>query len=155
MEKLWSRRGLFVVGGQVVAGATLAAAYARYAQAQPKDGIDWRGLFSSMPKGGTGKVKALKGVAFANSRSLSVGATVNSGEQLRVAKGGSLAVSVQDGTLLTLKGEAVLDFSVSHNKTGLLNLIAGSLLTVMPTGNRYLIGGPVATIVAGDIIWRA
>jgi hypothetical protein len=155
LDQLWSRRGLFMAGTQVVGGITLAAAFERYAQAQGSDAIDWRGLFSSMPKGGTGKVKALTGIAFANARTLAVGATVASGEQLRVSKGSKLVVSVQDGTLLTLGGDAVLDFSVSEHKTGLLNLIAGSLLTVMPTGNRYLVGGPVATIgVKGTVVYR-
>src|SRR5579863_8551083 len=155
MDRLWSRRGMFIAGGQIIAGATLAAAFERYAQAQPADAIDWRHLFSSMPAGGSGKVKTLTGIAFAGNRSLSVGAKVSSGEQIRVAKGGTMAVSVEDGTLLTLKGDAVLDFSVSKQGTGLLNLVAGSLLTIMPVGHRYLVGGPVATIgIKGTVVYR-
>jgi FecR protein len=155
MESLWSRRGLFVVGGQIIAGTTLAAALERHAQAQPADAVDWKHLFSAKPEGGTGVVKQLKGVAFAGKRSLSLGEKVTSGEQLRVAKGGSLAVSIQDGTLIQMREGTVLDFFPSPRKTGLLNLLAGSLLTVMPVGNRYLIAGPTATIgIKGTVIFR-
>jgi hypothetical protein len=146
---------MLIAGGQVFAGATLASALERYALAQSHDTVDWRKLFSAKPTGGTGVVKQLVGVAFANQRSLTTGAVVNAGEQLRVAKGGSLVVSIQDGTLLSMKELTVLDFSPSTRKTGFLNLIAGALLTVMPIGNRYLVGGPTATIgIKGTVIYR-
>ncbi len=155
MESLWTRRGLFIIGGQVIAGATLAAALERHARAQAKDAIDWKRLFSSPPEGGVGTVKQLSGVAFANRRALAVGAKVQSGEQLRVAKGGSLTVSVQDGTLLQLKEETVIDFAVSPHKTGLLNLLAGSLLAIVPVGHRYLVKGTAATIgIKGTVVFR-
>jgi hypothetical protein len=155
MESLWTRRGLFMAGGQMITGITLAAALDRYAQAQSSDAVDWRRLFSSKPEGGTGVVKQVTGIAFANQRTLKVGSTVKSGEQLRVAKGGTLAISIQDGTLISMREETVLDFAPSAHKTGLLNLIAGSLLTVMPTGNRYLVAGPTATIgIKGTVIYR-
>lgn len=159
MNRVWSRRGLFVVGGRVFAGATLGAALERYAQAQPKDAaqerIDWKRLFATTPEGGTGRVKQVVGAAFAGRRSLTVGATVRSGEQLRVSKLGRLVVSITDGTLLWIRGGTVLDFSPSTRKTGVLNLIAGALLTVMPTSNRYLVGGPTAAIgIKGTVFYR-
>jgi hypothetical protein len=155
MDNVWGRRGLIIVGGQVFAGATLGLALERYAQAQSRESVDWRRLFATKPAGGTGKVKQITGIAFADQRSLSVGANVRAGEQLRVAKGGSLAVSIQDGTLLSLKGGTVLDFSPSTRKTGVLDLIAGALLAVMPTTNRYLVGGPTAAIgIKGTVFYR-
>lgn len=155
MERLWTRRGVFVAGGQIVAGATLGIALERYARAQGGDTVDWKQLFAAKPEGGTGVVKRMTGVAFAGRRTLAVGAQVQSGEQLRVAKGGSLTVSIEDGTLLQMREETVLDFHPSRRKSGLLNLLAGSLLTVMPHGNRYLIGGPVATIgIKGTVVFR-
>ena len=155
MESLWTRRGLFIIGGQVVAGATLGAALERHAQAQAKDAIDWKRLFASTPEGGEGTVKQVTGAAFANRRTLSVGTKVQSGEQLRVAKGGTLTVSVQDGTLLQMKEETVMDFAISLRKTGLLNLLAGSLLAIVPVGHRYLVKGTTATIgIKGTVIFR-
>lgn len=155
MESLWTRRGLFIIGGQVIAGATLGAALERHARAQAKDAIDWKRLFSSPPEGGEGTVKQLSGVAFANRRVLSVGSKVQSGEQLRIAKGGSLTVSVHDGTLLQMRQETVVDFAVSPHKSGLLNLLAGSLLAIVPVGHRYMVKGTAATIgIKGTVIFR-
>jgi len=155
MESIWSRRGLFIVGGRVIAGATLAAALESYAAADSGDTVDWRGLFSSKAEGGTGVVKQITGLAFANRRSLKLGSVVHSGEQIRVATGGTLAVSIQDGTLISMKQDTVLDFAPTAKKTGLLNLVAGALLTIMPTGNRYLVAGPTATIgIKGTVIFR-
>jgi hypothetical protein len=152
---VWSRRGVFVVAGQVFAGATLGLALDRYAQAQSPEGYDWKRLFASRPEGGTGRVKQIEGIAFADRRSLAVGATVRSGEQLRVAKGGRLVVSIEDGTLLWIRGGSVLDFGPSARKTGVLNLVAGALLTVMPTSNRYLVSGPTAAIgIKGTVFYR-
>jgi len=155
MNGVWNRRGLFIAGGRIVAGASLGLALDRYAVAQPDEGRAWRHLFYSMPKGGTGKVKQVTGMAFANKRRLVVGATIHAGEQLRVAKGGSLVVSIQDRTLLWIKEETVLDFSPSPRKTGVLNLVSGALLAVVPVGNRYLVGGPYATVgIKGTVFYR-
>lgn len=152
---VWNRRGLFIVGGRIVAGATLSLALDRYALAQPEEGESWRHLFFTMPKGGTGKVKQVMGMAFANKRTLRVGATVHAGERLRVARRGSLVISIQDRTLLWIKEETVLDFSPSPRKTGVLNLVSGSLLAVVPVGNRYLVGGPYATVgIKGTVFYR-
>lgn len=154
MENLWTRRGLFIIGGEVIAGATLGAAWERMARAQ-SGAVEWKRLFAATPEGGTGVVKQVMGQAFAGRRSLTVGAKVQSGEQLRVQKGGSLSVSIQDGTLIQMRGGTVLDFHPGRRRSGVLNLLAGSLLTVMPTGNRYLVGGPVATIgIKGTVIFR-
>jgi len=155
MDGLWSRRGVFVIGGQVIAGASLGQALERLALAQPREAVDWRRLFSTKPEGGTGRVKQLTGIAFANRRVLSLGAAVQSGEQLRVAKGGSLAVSIQDGTLLQIREGTVLDFAPSTHNSGLLNLVAGAFLAVMPANHRYLVHGPVATIgIKGTVFYR-
>jgi len=155
MERLWSRRGMFVIGGQVFAGATLAAAWERLALAQGQEAVDWKRIFSAKAEGGTGTVKRVTGAAFANQRVLAVGKQVQAGEQLRVAKGASLAVSIQDGTLLQIREDTVLDFAPSRNKTGLLNLVAGGLLAVMPAGNRYLVTGPASVIgIKGTVFYR-
>jgi ferric-dicitrate binding protein FerR (iron transport regulator) len=155
MDGLWSRRGVFVIGGQVIAGASLEQALERLATAQPREALDWKRLFSKKPEGGTGRVKQVTGIAFANQRVLSLGATVESGEQLRVAKASSLVVSIQDNTLLQIRENTVLDFAPGTHNSGVLNLIAGALLTVMPRDHRYLVHGPVAVIgVKGTVFYR-
>jgi hypothetical protein len=57
---------LFVIGGQVAAGAALGTALERLALAQSKEAVDWRRLFPGKPEGGTGTVKQITGTAFAN-----------------------------------------------------------------------------------------
>jgi ferric-dicitrate binding protein FerR (iron transport regulator) len=155
MDGIWSRRGLFLIGGQVIAGASLGQALERLAVAQPRDAIDWKRLFATKPEGGTGRVKQVTGIAFANQRRLTPGATVRSGEQLRVAKAGRLMVSIEDGTLLQLREGTVLDFSPGTHNSGVLHLVSGAILTVVPTTHRYLIHGPVAVIgVKGTVFYR-
>lgn len=155
MDGTWSRRGLFVIGGRVIAGATLGQALERLALAQPQDAVDWKRLFAKKPEGGTGRVKQVTGLAFADQRPLLLGATVRSGEQLRVAKASSLVVSIHDGTLLQIRAGTVLDFMPGTDNSGILGLIAGSFLAVVPIMHRFLIHGPEAVIgIKGTVFYR-
>jgi hypothetical protein len=150
-----TRRQVFNLGGRLVAGWLLVSAFTDDGRAAEPEAVDWRNLFARKPEGGSGVVKEVAGAAYANQRRLTVGARVASGEQLRVAKGGHLVVSVQDRTLFKLSGEAVLDFQPGTRNTGILALTIGSIQAIFPQGNRYLVQGPAAVIgVKGTVVYR-
>jgi hypothetical protein len=152
---LCTRRQFFNVGGRIVAGSLLLSALPRSPEAQAQEAINWRNLFSEVPKGGGGKVKDMIGSAFANQRPLKTGDSVASGEQLRVTKGSQLVISASDNAIFQMRGEAVVDFNVGTQKSGVLNLVLGSILAVVPTGHRYLMAGPTATIgIKGTVVFR-
>ncbi len=150
-----TRRQLFHIGGRLVVGSILLSALPETREVQAQEAINWRNLFSQVPRGGGGKVKDLSGMAFANQRQLKVGAAVNSGEQLRVTKGSQLVVSASNNAIFQMKGEAVVDFHVGTEQSGLLNLALGQVLAVVPKGHRYLVMGPTATIgIKGTVFFR-
>ncbi|HEX7926406.1 MAG TPA: hypothetical protein VF678_02375 [bacterium] len=150
-----TRRELFNIGGRVLVGSILLSALPASPEAQAQEAINWRNTFREVPKGGSGKVKELEGVAFAGQRALKVGDTVNSGEQLRVTKNGKLVVSSSDGAIFQMKGEAVIDYHIGTNKSGIMNLVLGQILAVVPSGHRYLVAGPTATIgIKGTVVFR-
>jgi hypothetical protein len=150
-----TRRELFNIGGRVVIGSILLSALPGSPEAQAQEAINWRNLFRDVPKGGGGNVKELEGTAFAGKRPLKVGDAVAAGEQLRVTKGSRLIVSASDNSIFQMKGEAVVDFHIGTEKSGLLNLVLGQILAVVPTGHRYLVAGPTATIgIKGTVVFR-
>jgi len=150
-----TRRELFNIGGRMVIGSILLSALPGTPDAQAQEAINWRNLFREMPKGGGGKVKELEGMAFAGKRPLKVGDAVAAGEQLRVTKESRLIVSASDNSIFQIKGEAVVDFHIGTEKSGLLKLVLGQILAVVPTGHRYLIAGPTATIgIKGTVVFR-
>ncbi|HUJ75062.1 MAG TPA: FecR domain-containing protein [bacterium] len=155
MREPLSRRNLIKTGGRVVlSGALAGTALQAWPHSSLAATVDWQRLFRKMPEGGFGTVKEVKGFAFANQRVLKVGDRVQAGEQLRVAKDGSLVVSAEDHTIIRLNEETVLDFHVGPRE-GVLALVTGALLAVMPKGRRYLVAGPTATIgIKGTVIFR-
>ncbi len=152
---LSTRRQLINLGGRMVAASILFSAWPRTPEAQAQEAINWRNLFTQVPGGGSGKVKELTGTAFTGQRPLKVGDTVKSGDQLRVTKGGQLVVAASDNSIFLIKGEAVVDYHVGTQKSGLLNLVLGQVLAVVPKGHRYLVAGPTATIgIKGTVVFR-
>jgi hypothetical protein len=152
---LCTRRQLLTIGSRVAAASILLSVLPASPEAQAQEAINWRELFRETPRGGGGKVKEMEGMAFAGQRPLKVGDEVASGEQLRVTKGSRLIVSGSDNTIFQVKGEAVVDFHIGTRSNGLLNLVLGQILAVVPTGHRYLVAGPTATIgIKGTVIFR-
>lgn len=150
-----SRRQLFHVGGRIVVGSIVLSALPAAPEVEAQEAINWRNLFSQVPSGGSGKVKELAGTAFAGRRPLKFGDTVSSGEQLRVVQGSHLVVSASDNSIFLIRGEAVVDYHIGTQKNGLLNLVLGQVLSVVPKGHRYLIAGPTATIgIKGTVTFR-
>lgn len=134
------------VGGALIGGMGLADE----AQAQ-----GWRSLFRRTPKGGHGKVRRVRGEAFASGRRLKVGDRVESGEEIRVARKGTMTLSLADNTIFKISGEARFQVHTSKRRTGFFRLLLGSILTVMPRRNRYLVQMPSASIgIKGTIFFH-
>ena len=135
------------VGGALIGGLGLADE----AQAQ-----GWRSLFRRTPKGGHGNVKKMIGEASAGGRRLKVGARVESGEEIRVARQGMMILSLADNTIFRINGEARFQMHTSkRRRTGFFRLLLGSILTVMPRRNRYLVQMPSASIgIKGTIFFH-
>ena len=150
-----TRRKFILTSSRFAAGIILLGALPSNPRAQAKEGINWREAFARTPQGGEGHVKTLQGTAFANDRPLKVGDVIKSGTQLRLAKGGSLVVSVSRGAIFQLKGETTMEFNASTMNTGLFRLVAGALVAVVPRGGRFLVQGPTATIgIKGTVVYR-
>ena len=156
----FSRRQLLNVGGRLVPALLLISGAPLSRRAFAQEAINWRDAFASVPVGGHGRVKQINGRATANGRELAVGDIVRSGEVLRVletlrAHGANLTISVQGGAIFQIKHGAELEFNASPRNTGLLRLIAGAMLAVVPRGHRYLVQGPAATIgIKGTVVYR-
>ena len=133
-----------------VAGLSAAMGLPREANA-----LDWSSLMGGKREGGTGRVKRLEGVAFSNTRALRENDEVQHGDQIRVPKGSTLVLSLSDDTIFRLVGEAVLNLDIGTRKSGILSLVRGAMLTVMPPGNRYLVQTSTATIgVKGTVFFN-
>jgi hypothetical protein len=118
-------------------------------------GLDWASLVGSRPKGGHGIVKELQGRARAEKRSLKVGKRVESGELIEVGFKSWLILSLSDNTILRINANTTVTLDIGANRRGFFRLLAGSLLTVMPTGNRYLVNLPTATVgIKGTVFFH-
>ena len=116
---------------------------------------DWLTLLRSRQEGGHGIVKKLVGRASAPGRALRVGSRVESGEQVRVAGKSWMILSLSDNTILRANGEARFSLEISTRRTGLFRLLVGSLLAVMPRGNRYLVAMPTTTVgIKGTVFFH-
>ncbi|MEE8433838.1 MAG: FecR domain-containing protein [bacterium] len=116
----------------------------------------WRSLFRRTPEGGHGRVKKVQGEATAAGRPLKVGDRVESGEEIRVGKQGTMILSLADNTIFRINGEAKFQVHTSQRRrTGFFRLLLGSILTVMPRRNRYLVQMPSASIgIKGTIFFH-
>ena len=116
---------------------------------------DWRALAGSEHVGGFGLVKRLQGRATAAGRELRLGARVESGMEVQVAENSRLILSLSDHTILRINPHTAVRLHIGARKTGLFHLLAGSILTVMPKNNRYLVQMPTATIgIKGTVFFH-
>jgi len=150
-----TRRYVLSAGVRVATAASLGGLLAALGLPPPARGQDWRSLFRSAPTGGDGTVKKLAGEAWAAGRPLAEGARVASGEEVRVAPEGWCILSLSDRTILRINGNTTVRLTVGRERRGLFQLLAGSLLTVVPEGNRYLVQMPTATIgIKGTVFFH-
>lgn len=150
-----SRRFFLAEGARLITYGSLGGLAAAMAWPGRAHGQDWGALFRSRPTGGHGTVKDLRGQASAAGRPLAAGARVASGEQIRVGPNSRLILSLSDHTILRINAGTVVSLEVGVSRTGFFRLLVGSLLTVLPTGNRYLVHLPTATVgIKGTIFFQ-
>lgn len=150
-----TRRGLLLRGGGLITGATVGAALGLGFSPAPALAFDWFGLAGKTMPDVSGKVRFLKGEAFANRRPLRLGARVPPAAFITVSGQGKLIIAVADGSVFTLYGGSQLKLLVGRMRQGLLKLLAGALLFVAPKRSRYLVGGPQASFgIKGTVVFH-
>jgi hypothetical protein len=150
-----ARRQLFAIGGRLFVAATAATSLSELVFPGDAQAIDWLALFKRMVSGGHGTVRRLVGSAYADERPLKVGQRVPSGAKLRSTHNSQLVLSLSDNSALRLSGETMLVLRLDNKGRGILNLISGAVLAVIPTDHRYLVLGATATVgVKGTVFFR-
>lgn len=155
VQSKFPRRFFLAQGTRLFALGSLGALVAVLARPGTSFGQDWRNLFDSKPQGGHGTVKELRGRASANGRPLRFGERVNSGEKVEVSADSRLILSLSDNTIMRINANTLVTLEMSTRRTGFFKLVWGSLLTVMPIGNRYLVHLPSAVVgIKGTVFFH-
>lgn len=150
-DRRMTRRQLLTRGGGLLAGSALGASLL----SQPAHAIDWSALRKLMEGTGFGMVAFLSGEATADGRPLEVGSRIASGARIEVGPAGRLIMKMSDRSVFQFTGPASLDLILSMMREGILNLLLGALLAVVPSGNRYLVAGPTTTVgIKGTVFFR-
>ncbi len=151
-----SRRQMFAIGGKWVAAAGVAATWSDLVFPGDSEAANWKSIMSDKSKQASGKVKSAKGNILANGRPVKTGDSLKSGDSILTSKASHMMVSLEDGTIFQVKGKSSFVFnSRPKSRRGIINVALGSLLAVVPTGNRYLVTGPTATIgIKGTVFFR-
>ena len=150
-----TRRHLLAVGTRLTVAGSLGALFTGLGYPQPAQGETWARLFSQNHEGGYGKVKSLLGRASANGRELFAADRVASGERIVVAPKSRLILALSDNTIMRINANTSVELEIGAHRTGLFRLLVGSLLTVMPTGNRYLAHMPTTVIgIKGTVFFQ-
>ena len=148
MDSGLTRRGLLSTAGKAAFAGGVLGGITSLLRAGRADAIDWEKLLRTAKPEGYGIVKQLTGRAFSGGR-------VESGEQIQVSKGGKLILAMSDKSVFQMFGPTTLDLILSMMREGILNLLFGSLLSVVPKRNRYLVMGPTGTIgIKGTVFFR-
>lgn len=150
-DRRMTRRQLLTRGGGLLAGSALGASLL----SQPAHAIDWSALRKLMEGTGFGMVAFLSGEATADGRPLEVGSRIASGARIEVGPAGRLIMKMSDRSVFQFTGPASLNLILSMMREGILNLLLGALLAVVPSGNRYLVAGPTTTVgIKGTVFFR-
>lgn len=152
----WSRRRVLVQGGLGAAGLIGASAAPLVWPTQAL-AIDWAALFGRAMdmEEPAGTLRYLRGHAFSGLRRLKQGDILQSGENLRVSRGGEAVVRLEDNGVLRVYGGSVIEVALMRMKEGFLRLITGAVQAVIPQGQPYLIAGVTATVgVKGTVVYR-
>ena len=155
MDSGLTRRGLLRTAGKAALAGSVLGGITSLLRAGRADAVDWEKLLRTAKPEGYGIVKQLTGRAFSGGRRLNEGSRVESGEQIQVSKGGRLILTMSDQSLFQMFGPTTLDLILSMMREGILNLLFGSILSVVPRRNRYLVMGPTGTIgIKGTVFFR-
>ena len=150
-----SRRVFLAEGSRFVTLGGLAMLATALGLPAAAIGQDWGTLSRQSLRGGSGVVKSIRGSASAGGRPLTLGAQVNSGEKITTAVGAVVILSLSDNTIMRINGNTSLQLEIGANRSGIFKLTVGSLLTVMPTRNRYLVQLPTAVVgIKGTVFFQ-
>lgn len=147
------RRTLHHGGRTLLAGTAVAALGSLHpVPAQAFDPRSWFGADSEPAKA---TVKVLKGRAYAGKRRLAVGDTIASGTRVSVEQGGRAVIAAGDGSIFQVYGGATVELLLNMMRQGLLHLLQGALLAVVPLGNTYVAQGTTALVgIKGTVFYH-
>ena len=155
MDSRLTRRGLLSAAGKAALAGGVWGGITSLIIAGRADAIDWEKLLRTAKTENFGVVRQLTGRAFSGGRRLKEGSRVESGERVRVSKGGKVILLMADKSLFQMFGPTTLDLLLSMMRQGILNLLFGSVLSVVPRGNNYLVMGPTGAIgIKGTVFFR-
>ena len=155
MNRHLSRRRFLASGGKTLLAGSALGGLGASLLSQPAHAIDWSTLRKLMEGDGYGMVSTLVGEATADGRSLEVGSRVSSGAKVDVGPAGRLIMKMSDRSVFQFTGPASLNLILSMMREGLLNLLYGALLAVVPRDSHYLVGGPTGTVgIKGTVFYR-
>ncbi|OGG98884.1 MAG: hypothetical protein A2600_09225 [Candidatus Lambdaproteobacteria bacterium RIFOXYD1_FULL_56_27] len=120
-------------------------------------GLEWGEWLGKKHQGGTAKVLSLKGMAQADQKPLEVGRTVAGGQKIEVASGGELVLLLPDAASFKITGPAALTLEVEPEGGGLVNLVFGGILGVIPKlkNRAYMIQSASATLgIKGTVFYK-
>lgn len=155
-----TRRQVLLTGGKTVltagVGAGAVVETLGLFHPPPSHAVDWGALLRKKKSaGGFGVVRTLEGEAFAAGNSLRVGSRVESGEPVRVSPGGRLILNMSDRSVFQFTGPANLELILNMMREGIINLLQGALLAIIPLGNRYLAAGPSTAVgIKGTVFFQ-
>ncbi len=152
---MYTRRNILVLFGTAAFLGGLGGAWVLYRTYFADGSFDWERLSHMMPAGGRALIRSLAGGASTSMGPLGLDGEIASGERIRVEPEGVLILTLPDRTLFEIRGEAEVHLHVDQFSGGMYNLLLGSVLSVIPTGNPFVAAGPTASVgVKGTVFYR-
>lgn len=154
--KFVTRREVLRTGGRVLVAAGAGLGAHALVGASPAQAVDWSSIWrKKKDAGGYGIVRTLEGEAFVGNSPLRVGNRVASGESVTVAPNSRLILNMSDRSVFQFTGPASLELILTMMREGIIKLIEGALLAVIPFGSRFLASGPTATVgIKGTVFYH-
>ncbi len=116
---------------------------------------EWKALLRRKPRGGKGEVLSVDGRFVANGKNLRKGSVIKSGAQITSSQKGELLLRLSDNSTMQLKGPVDFSFHIDGKNKGVLSLVRGAALVVVPSRKQYLVEGPTATLgIKGTVFYR-
>lgn len=150
-----TRRELLRTAGRM-AGLAAAAGTGAFVLPRRARAIDWQRVMEVMGMAdGYGTVAELDGNAFADEEALRSGDRIESGAAVRCTRGSTLVLHLSDDAMLRLNGPAEMKLEVGGRELGLITLLAGAVLAVLPKDRLYLLTSAATTIgIKGTVLYR-
>lgn len=128
-----NRRTFLEISSGVIAGSMLGLPLLSCSSSTPTPPpVDWSQAIQTYTFTGKAILKEIEGVAFINTKKAYPGDNLNSYDELFVRKKSIVYVTLQDSSIFKVKGPSHIIFQLDKTSGGIIQLKAGSLLSVVP-----------------------